>query len=221
MRMYNYMKLEYSEVLIATPCFGKGKYKPLPDLTTEYKRLSELRESLTSRSETTPVTDEKLRAEFNAFRTSIGEIYLNLLLSLATDTERAYMITSDFWQSCRVSIFSKELHPLKHYRASVMPVGGYGSLTRLFITMFKHVTGPWQDELAKEWGTKTWTEFLVQVIDTQKGIAAQELEYRNAANIVLQVGIGWAGMLLGVIGLLFGIAGAAASLVPLFFQKGG
>jgi hypothetical protein len=65
---------------------------------------------------------------------------------------------------------------------------------------------PWRERnRSKEWGFSSWQEFVRRIGNTKRDLVKKEKEYRDVANVILQVGIGWGGMWLGLLGIVLSL----------------
>lgn len=154
--------------------------------------------------------DDQLVQEVNDFRAHVGGLWLHLWRQLDYDTETLYGVSTSFWKCVWISLFTRRLHPQKYYHLCGRPAHGYGLLVTQLANMPPGGTAL-RERVFKEWGVSSWKEYANRVWRTKNQLLEKEVEYRAAANVVLQVGIGWGGMVLGLIGLALSIA------VPLFF----
>lgn len=146
--------------------------------------------------------DDEIAAKINAFRTGVGALWLRLWRELDADIEAVYSTTNSFWRCLAVSVFSRRLHPQKHYRLCGLPGRGYGGLVTSLANMPDHKL---QERMYAEWGKRNRDDHVNSVWRTKNQLMEKEKEYREAANVIVQIGIGWGGMWLGLIGLTLGI----------------
>jgi hypothetical protein len=143
----------------------------------------------------TPEEEASLAAKISELRLGVGALWLQLRKQLEADTDLAYRTSESFWGCFLTALFSRRLHPQKYYRACGKSGRGFGAL----VVGLSNV--PLRELMAVQWGYGSWQEHVHNVWPTMKDLVEKEQEYRDAANVILQVGIGWGGMLLGVVGL--------------------
>jgi hypothetical protein len=108
-----------------------------------------------------------------------------------------------FWRCVGVSLFSRRLHPQKYYDLCGTPHKKFGRMVSNLVN--NGAATAVLEGLARDWKKTGWSDFVHEVLRLKSPLMAKEKEYRDAANVILQVGIGWGGMVLGVVGLALSI----------------
>jgi len=171
----------------------------------DYSSLVDYQSQLFDLCSTTPVNTELVLEKMDVYREMVGALYLKLKGELESDLKRVRKHSNGLVSSMWASLRYTDLRPEKYRRRC----GGLGSefhgIVMGYWNLPMNIAGM-RESIMKKWGHKNWREHLEAGSRVADHLDALEKQYREETIIMLQIGIGWGGMILGIIGLLIGFA---------------
>jgi len=162
-----------------------------------FARLQEMRNDLFRRSETAAGADTEAKTDehtmsIQTYRSEVGAMWLKLSHAIDSDIAKAYAVGDNLWKCMWFSI-RRLLKPCKYYADCGRLAQGYGG----FVTFLANLAV--SEETLHAWGFESMPEYTRALQRTKIGLREKEAEYRYAAVAVTQIGIGFGGMLLGLV----------------------
>lgn len=139
-------------------------------------------------------------AAIRSFVHDVGALYHQTLRDLWNDTPKTYRVVRSLWKCFWHSLWVRDLSPVKYTARIGLPFIGEDGRAPCLRDMFLEIMNlPFQDELVQMTGCVSSTDLRSRLNQKLDYLHNLENQFRQNALVILQVGIGYIGLVLGFI----------------------
>jgi hypothetical protein len=146
--------------------------------------------------------DEVFLAKLDDYRAAVGALWLQLHWQIEQDIGDMQAIAGSLWKCMWCALARSGLRPHKYHGICSANQDDFGTATTRLANL---VDAALQEPLAARWGIGSWQQHVHAVFQTSHDLMQQHVVYRDLAIAILQIGIGWGGMLVGLVALILSV----------------
>lgn len=171
----------------------------IESLLSQREQLRQLCDPIeTEKGYKTPIFTPKHEAAIRIFILDVGAFYHQTLRNLWNDTPRTYRVVGSLWRCFWHSLLARDLSPVKYTARIGLPFIGDDGRAPCLRDMFLEIMNmPFQDELVTMTGCASKEDLRKKLTQKLDYVQNLESQFRQNALVILQVGIGYIGLVLG------------------------